>query len=342
MKLNFDQLAAELTALPEEKLAKIKGGDGYQSCLFTGSNYNNAFFGDTGNNHYGGYYYYTPGYTTTTPGGPNWNSNLGTWSTINYGGSTTTTSGGYWSYVPGGSNNGGGSGGGGGSTSTGSTSGVITDPDHMLQQTSNLAGTAVLGLESQLAHGQLGGYDTDDYNNYHTALMQVVKELDDIKCSGIDVRVQPGTEASTTYDVATHQVVLTLVPGLSPSEQLSLNAHEIHHVTEYLNGQTSFDKQTGLSGKLYDITDEMASYQLQHVLHEGLNADRVDLLGHARNPNTNYQVSAADVIALDNVPGTNTHYGSINQTETNIHTPANGNTPAPIDNLLFTDYFIYH
>jgi len=94
MRLNFDQLAAELTALPEEKLAKVKGGDGYQSSFTNGGNeyFHGTNWGIGGG---GGYYYYTPGYTTTTPGGPNWNSNLGTWSTINYGGSTTTTSGGY-------------------------------------------------------------------------------------------------------------------------------------------------------------------------------------------------------------------------------------------------------
>lgn len=184
-----------------------------------------------------------------------------------------------------------------------------------------------------------------EYQDYHDALTQVISEMDAIRHSGINVRVEYGAKPDTHYDTSTGEVVMVFDQAVSPLAQIGVNAHEIHHVTEYLQGQLSFNKVTGTAGALADITDEMACYQLQHVLGLGLNADSFDLMGNplanAHNQSSDYLISAADVIAFGNAKGI-PDYALLNQTETNIHTPANGNTPAPIDNLLFTDYFIYH
>lgn len=345
MKLHFDQLAAELTALPKEKLAKVKGGDGYQSSYSTYSGGNENFYGtnwglavSTANS---GYYYYTPGSTTTTtsPYGSSWNSNLGQWSSINYGGTTTTTtSSGYWSYVPGNSNGGGSYGGGGGSTGSSTTPGVMNDPNHDLQTADTYAHTLLSGIEAAQANGTLPANTTaHDYDIYHSALQQTINEMNAMQNSGINVRIQYGTQPSTSYDLATNEVVVTVSQNAGTHQaDFDVLAHEIHHVTEYLQGETSFNKVNGGAGVLADITDEMSSYQLQHTLTYGLYANTHDLSGNIiSSPSGDYHVSAADVIAFGNshnIPD----YALEPQTATDIH------TPGVMTTLILTDYFIYH
>ncbi|CAM3184783.1 hypothetical protein DRF59_00015 [Chryseobacterium flavum] len=75
------------------------------------------------------------------------------------------------------------------------------------------------------------------------------------------------------YDLSTNEIKI----GIG-DKRIGLVGHELKHAYQYESGETSLVVDNSAYGKLYDITDETASYNRERALGTGFNSFKRQML----------------------------------------------------------------
>ena len=183
-----------------------------------------------------------------------------------------------------GGSNGGGGGGGGEETPNPDPVDNVNDPNGALEATKGALTEKIEALQTALKANLIPAKDLNDAQAVIDALQQTIDTITLIENSEHKYRidVKPNfdndpTKANGefTYDSKTGEFVITIES--TEGAYLSVFAHELEHANQLENGELFLNSNGQIDG--YDINDEVAAYDVQHKIDDGIFYNEKDLNG---------------------------------------------------------------
>lgn len=153
---------------------------------------------------------------------------------------------------------------------------IVEDPDgifntqkkYVQNQLNSLKQTDVsfLGEKGQVALSEL-----------KTAYTNMLKDYDALEKSDQTYRVffdnsLAKNDGANYYDIQSNTVMIGISHTIDKKDAgfYGLVGQELEHGAQFENGELSYDKTTGGPGHLYDVTDEMKSFDVDKIINNGI------------------------------------------------------------------------
>lgn len=110
-----------------------------------------------------------------------------------------------------------------------------------------------------------------------TAYTNMLKDYDALEKSDQTYRVffdnsLAKNDGANYYDIQSNTVMIGISHTIDKKDAgfYGLVGQELEHGVQFENGELSYDKTTGGPGHLYDVTDEMKSFDVDKIINNGI------------------------------------------------------------------------
>ncbi|WP_312994880.1 RHS repeat-associated core domain-containing protein, partial [Chryseobacterium flavum] len=141
----------------------------------------------------------------------------------------------------------------------------IKDPDDIVKNYKNQLNSNMSALKAFIDNGSIDSELGGKLMSFYTSTLGEITKLEKSDQVYTIFSDSSSKEGSMNYDLSTNEIKI----GIG-DKRIGLVGHELKHAYQYESGETSLVVDNSAYGKLYDITDETASYNRERALGTGI------------------------------------------------------------------------